>query len=56
MSEKDTPKVTEWIERCAAYIGEVTSPSGEKSLGEPVSSCGLCQVGIPCEASIPRRK
>ncbi len=42
--------------RCAAYIGEVTSPYVEKSLGEPVSSCGLCQVGIPCEASIPRRK
>ena len=40
--------------RCAAYISEVTSPYVKKRLGEPVSSCGLCQVGIPCEAGIPR--
>ncbi len=42
--------------RCAAYIGEITSPYVEKSLGEPVSSCGLCQVAIPCEAGIPQQK
>jgi epoxyqueuosine reductase len=39
--------------RCAAYLENVTSPYVEKSLGKPVSSCGLCQVGIPCEAGIP---
>ncbi len=39
--------------RCASYIMEVTAPYVEKRLGEPVSSCGLCQVGIPCEAGIP---
>ncbi len=40
--------------RCAAYIKEVTSPYVEKSLGEAVSSCGLCQVKIPCETGIPK--
>ena len=39
---------------CASYIMEVTAPYVEKSLGEPVSSCGLCQVKIPCEAGIPK--
>ncbi len=42
--------------RCASYIMEKTSPFAEKSLGEPVSSCGLCQVKIPCEAGIPTRR
>ncbi|MBN2332297.1 MAG: 4Fe-4S ferredoxin [Deltaproteobacteria bacterium] len=40
-------------ERCLAYIKETTAPYAENQLGEPVSSCGLCQVKIPCESKIP---
>ncbi len=39
--------------RCAEYIMTKTAPYVEEKLGEVVSSCGLCQVGIPCESGIP---
>ncbi len=41
-------------ELCAKYIMNETSPWVERNLGEKVSSCGLCQVGIPCESRIPK--
>jgi len=40
---------------CKAHIRGVTSPYVEREqLGFPVNSCGLCQVGVPCEARIPK--
>jgi epoxyqueuosine reductase QueG len=39
---------------CKAFIRGVTSPYVEREqLGFAVNSCGLCQVGVPCEAGIP---
>ena len=40
---------------CKAYIRSVTRPFVESGqLGFPVNSCGLCQVGVPCESRIPK--
>lgn len=41
-------------ERCFAYIRETAMPHVEGKLGFPVSSCGLCQTGVPCESRRPR--
>ncbi|THB65312.1 MAG: 4Fe-4S ferredoxin [Desulfovibrio sp.] len=39
---------------CQAFIAEVTRPFVKnRQLGFEVSSCGLCQVGVPCEEGIP---
>lgn len=40
--------------KCKAYIRGVTAPFVEESqLGFRVNSCGLCQVGVPCESRNP---
>ncbi len=40
-------------EKCAAYIQGVSSKSIQERFGFETSGCGLCQVGVPCEAKIP---
>ena len=40
-------------EKCKAYIREVTAPYAQKTFGTRATSCGLCQVKIPCESRIP---
>ncbi len=40
--------------RCFAYIRQTTMPAVEGEIGIPVSSCGLCQTGVPCESRRPR--
>lgn len=42
-------------EKCKAYIRTVTATyvAREQIPGTPVNSCGLCQVGTPCEAGDP---
>lgn len=41
-------------QKCKAYIRGTTAPYVEREqLGQFVTSCGLCQVGVPCEAGIP---
>jgi ferredoxin len=44
-------------QRCFNYIRTVTGPfvAREQMPGIPVNSCGLCQVGTPCEAGIPKK-
>lgn len=43
--------------KCKQYIRETTAQYVEKhQLGVKVNSCGLCQVGVPCEKRIPVRK
>ncbi|HML62148.1 MAG TPA: 4Fe-4S ferredoxin, partial [Solidesulfovibrio sp.] len=41
--------------RCKDYIRGVTAPyvAAEQMSGIPVNSCGLCQVGVPCEHRDP---
>ena len=41
--------------RCKDYIRGVTAPyvAAEQMPGIPVNSCGLCQVGVPCEHRDP---
>lgn len=40
--------------KCKNYIRGVTAPFvAAHQLGVPVNSCGLCQVGVPCEARNP---
>jgi epoxyqueuosine reductase QueG len=40
---------------CKAHIRGVMRPYVEaEQLGFGVNSCGLCQVGVPCEARIPK--
>lgn len=39
--------------RCHAYIREVTAPYAQETFGTAFTPCGLCQVGIPCEARNP---
>lgn len=42
---------------CRAYIETVTAPYvAREQTGFPVSSCGLCQTGVPCEAKNPTAK
>jgi epoxyqueuosine reductase QueG len=39
---------------CRAYIEKVTAPfTAREQTGFAVSSCGLCQTGVPCEAKNP---
>lgn len=38
---------------CCDYIREKTTPFVEQTYGTGATPCGLCQVGIPCEARIP---
>jgi epoxyqueuosine reductase len=40
-------------ERCRSYIREVTAPYAQRQFGIEATPCGLCQVGIPCEARAP---
>ncbi|MBW6484785.1 MAG: epoxyqueuosine reductase [Syntrophobacterales bacterium] len=40
-------------EKCAAYVHDVSSKSIQERFGFETSGCGLCQVGVPCEAKIP---
>lgn len=43
-------------QKCLEYITNVTAPYvRDHQLGELVSSCGLCQVGVPCESRIPQQ-
>ena len=43
--------------KCKDYIRGVTAPYVEENqLGFRVNSCGLCQVGVPCEARNPTAK
>ncbi len=41
-------------ERCFAYVRQVVMPAVVGELGIPVSGCGLCQTGVPCESRRPR--
>ena len=40
-------------EKCATYVHDVSSKSIRARFGFETSGCGLCQVGVPCEAKIP---
>ncbi|WP_022852268.1 4Fe-4S ferredoxin [Limisalsivibrio acetivorans] len=40
-------------DKCKKYIREVTSAHALKQTGEVVTSCGLCQAGVPCATRIP---
>ena len=40
-------------EKCAVYVHDVSSKSIQSRFGFETSGCGLCQVGVPCEAKIP---
>jgi epoxyqueuosine reductase len=40
-------------EKCATYVHDVSSKSIRSRFGFETSGCGLCQVGVPCEAGIP---
>lgn len=40
-------------EKCAAYVHDVSSKAIRERFGFETSGCGLCQVGVPCEAKIP---
>lgn len=40
-------------EKCKAYVADVSSKSIKERFGFETSGCGLCQVGVPCEAKIP---
>ncbi|MCK9362685.1 MAG: epoxyqueuosine reductase [Syntrophales bacterium] len=40
-------------EKCAAYAHNVSSKAIQERFGFETSGCGLCQVGVPCEAKIP---
>jgi ferredoxin len=40
-------------EKCATYVHDVASKSIRSRFGFDTSGCGLCQVGVPCEAEIP---
>jgi len=40
-------------EKCSAYVRDVSSKSIQSRFGIETSGCGLCQVGVPCEARIP---
>ncbi len=39
--------------KCFDYIREVTAPYVREHYGTADTPCGLCQVKIPCEASVP---
>lgn len=39
--------------KCFDYIRQVTAPYAQSTFGTQATPCGLCQVGIPCEAKIP---
>jgi len=42
---------------CQAYLREVTEPYvAREQMGFAVSSCGLCQTGVPCEKTNPTAK
>ncbi len=38
---------------CFTYIQGTTAPYATKTYGTGATSCGLCQVKIPCEAQVP---
>ncbi len=40
-------------EKCATYLHDVAAISIRSRFGFDAMGCGLCQVGIPCEAEIP---
>lgn len=40
-------------EKCRRYLFEMAAPYAEKHFGFLSYGCGLCQTGVPCEASIP---
>ncbi len=43
-------------QKCLDYINNVTAPYvRDHQLGELVYCCGLCQVGVPCEARVPQQ-
>ncbi len=39
---------------CCAYIRTTTAPYVQTAFGTGATPCGLCQVAIPCESSVPR--
>ena len=40
-------------EKCFAYLHGVTEKHAQSRFNIKTSPCGLCQVGVPCEAKIP---
>jgi len=40
-------------EKCEVYVQGVSSKAIQERFGFETSGCGLCQVGVPCEAKIP---
>jgi ferredoxin len=50
LSEKGHDK-----DRCYEYIRQVVMPSVNDAYRVSTPSCGLCQVGVPCESRIPER-
>jgi epoxyqueuosine reductase len=40
-------------EKCFAYLHGVTEKHAQSRFNVKTSPCGLCQVGVPCEAKIP---
>lgn len=40
-------------DKCFEYIRQVTAPYAQQTFGTEATPCGLCQVGIPCEAKVP---
>ena len=42
--------------KCKAYGREVCKPFSVENYGLEIHSCGLCQVGVPCESRNPTRK
>lgn len=40
-------------EKCRKHIDEVTKDYINKNYGFDAYGCGLCQVGVPCESTIP---
>jgi len=45
------------LEELAAFIRAVVASSPSNRLphidGRPVTGCGLCQTGVPCESGLP---
>ena len=40
-------------EKCGNYLRNVTKPFVKDRYGLDLSTCGLCQTAVPCEANIP---
>ncbi|MFX1298923.1 MAG: 4Fe-4S binding protein [Promethearchaeota archaeon] len=40
--------------KCALHVLKSTTPYIKKNYGINIYSCGLCQVGVPCENCIPK--